>query len=209
MTNDITTNGWLADEHPELYHLLHAEHGDAEALNWLQRKDPNLGLFARALSGDRAALDKVPALPALDLDDLFSPGGTALDWLSENHRELFMFFEVIKGDNEARRRLAHKRPLLVRLADAARGPYLNSQHFNEEPPTGTDGVEAADVGCLIGEMHLRDGDFARAVEAFTRAIETNPAADEYEGRARAYRALAFADERRALELRAAAGSTVQ
>ena len=64
---------------------------------------------------------------------------------------------------------------------------------------------AADVSLLIGEMHLKQGQYARAVEAFTRAIEADPkAADEYEGRARAYRALAARDERRALELRAAA-----
>jgi tetratricopeptide (TPR) repeat protein len=63
---------------------------------------------------------------------------------------------------------------------------------------------AADVSLLIGEMHLKEGEFARAIEAFTRAIENNPqAADEYEGRARAYRALAARDERQARELRAA------
>ena len=63
---------------------------------------------------------------------------------------------------------------------------------------------AADVSLLIGEMHLKNGDYPRAIEAFTRSIEANPkAADEYEGRARAYRALAAEDERRARELRAA------
>jgi tetratricopeptide (TPR) repeat protein len=206
MTSEISTNGWLADEHPELYHLLRAEHGDADALAWLQRKDANLGLFARALAGDRAALKRIPTLSVLDLDDLFGPGGTALDWLGENHPELFLLFEAVKGDDEARRRLGRKRPLLVRLADAARGPYLNSQQRLDELPVGPDGAEAADVGCLIGEMHLREGEYARAVDAFTRAIETNPSADEFEGRARAYRALAFADERRAMELRAAAST---
>ena len=71
----------------------------------------------------------------------------------------------------------------------------------EEIPEGA----AADVSLLIGEMHLKDGEFARAIEAFTRAIEANPqAADEYEGRARAYRALAAEDERKARELRAEA-----
>ncbi len=62
---------------------------------------------------------------------------------------------------------------------------------------------AADVSLLIGEMHLKNCEYGRAVEAFTRAIEANPrASDEYEGRARAYRALAAEDERRARELRA-------
>jgi tetratricopeptide (TPR) repeat protein len=64
---------------------------------------------------------------------------------------------------------------------------------------------AADVSLLIGEMHLKNGEYARAVAAFTRSIEANPkAADEYEGRARAYRALAAEDERRAREVRGAA-----
>ena len=42
---------------------------------------------------------------------------------------------------------------------------------------------------------------AKAIEAFTRALESNPTADVYEGRAQAYRALAEADERKARELR--------
>jgi hypothetical protein len=42
-------------------------------------------------------------------------------------------------------------------------------------------------------MHLREGDFEKAVEAFTRAIDTRPAADLYEGRARAYRGMAERD----------------
>ena len=63
---------------------------------------------------------------------------------------------------------------------------------------------AADVSLLIGEMHLRQGDYFKAIEAFTRSIEADPtAADEYEGRARAYRALAARDERKARELRMA------
>jgi tetratricopeptide (TPR) repeat protein len=70
---------------------------------------------------------------------------------------------------------------------------------DEDMPEGA----AADVSLLIGEMHLKEGEYAKAVEAFTRAIEANPAAaDEYEGRSRAYRALADEDERKAKELRA-------
>ncbi len=60
---------------------------------------------------------------------------------------------------------------------------------------------AADVGCLIGEMHLHNDEFDKAVEAFSRAVETNPTADAYEGRARAYRALAALDESAAQLLR--------
>ena len=42
-------------------------------------------------------------------------------------------------------------------------------------------------------VYLRQGEFEKAVEAFTRAIDTRPAADLYEGRARAYRGLAERD----------------
>ena len=70
----------------------------------------------------------------------------------------------------------------------------------EDIPDGA----AADVSLLIGEMHLKAGEYAKAVEAFTRSIEANPAAaDEYEGRSRAYRALADEDQRKAKALRAA------
>lgn len=94
------------------------------------------------------------------------------------------------------------------------------RRVGESPPQYTDGRRgaaaeeaapahlpdaAADVSLLIGEMHLKEGEYAKAIEAFTRAIENDPtAADEYQGRARAYRALAARDERRARELRAAA-----
>ncbi len=61
--------------------------------------------------------------------------------------------------------------------------------------------DAADAACLIGEMHLRHGELDKAIEAFSRALETNPTPDAYEGRARAYRSLAERDELRARALR--------
>jgi hypothetical protein len=75
-----------------------------------------------------------------------------------------------------------------------------------DDPGGTGGPQtiseeaAADMSCLIGELHLSRGNFARAVEAFTRAIESSPNSDAYLGRARAYRGLAADDERKAREL---------
>jgi hypothetical protein len=92
-----------------------------------------------------------------------------------------------------------------------------TRRVGESPPQYADGPgakapaalpdAAADVSLLIGEMHLRKGDYVKAVEAFTRSIEADPtAADEYEGRARAYRALAARDERKARELRQAAAA---
>jgi uncharacterized protein HemY len=59
----------------------------------------------------------------------------------------------------------------------------------------------ADMGCLIGELHLRQGEYEKAIEAFSRALETRPSSDLYEGRARAYRALAERDEAAAALLR--------
>jgi len=64
-----------------------------------------------------------------------------------------------------------------------------------------DASEAADAACLVGELHLSERAYQKAVEAFTRAIENNPTVDAYEGRARAYQGLAAVDERKAEELR--------
>ncbi len=72
------------------------------------------------------------------------------------------------------------------------------QHHNSQM-IGTD--EGADTACLVAEMHLSQGEYHKAVEAFTRAIAMNPTVDAYEGRARAYRALAAADEQVAQQLR--------
>jgi len=89
-----------------------------------------------------------------------------------------------------------------------------TQRVGDDPPAdlvpearGPDGQaqdmagSAADAACLIGEMHLRQGDHTRAIDAFTRAIQSSPTADAYEGRAKAYRGLAFEDEGQARELR--------
>jgi hypothetical protein len=73
-------------------------------------------------------------------------------------------------------------------------------YAEEEGPQAITGDAAADMSCLIGEMHLSKGDYRKAIEAFSRAIDSRPTADAYQGRARAYRGLAAADERRAQEL---------
>jgi hypothetical protein len=75
------------------------------------------------------------------------------------------------------------------------------QEGSEEEQRGEIGrTAAADTACLVGELHLRQGEYEKAVQAFTQAIESNPTADVYEGRARAYQALADRDERKAREL---------
>ncbi len=60
-------------------------------------------------------------------------------------------------------------------------------------------IEAADAACLVGEIHLKNGEYEKAVQAFTQAIDNNPTPDAYQGRAEAYRALADSDERKAEE----------
>ena len=127
---------------------------------------------------------------------------------------MYLLFEAIKGDDAARRRLKRRKAHLARLAEAVAGLYLHYQQEGppEEPEPAADGAQglagpaAADVGCLIGELHLSKGDYERAVEAFTRSLESEPTADAYEGRALAYRALAERDERHATELRHRSGA---
>jgi len=70
-----------------------------------------------------------------------------------------------------------------------------------EEGSGTDigRTSAADAAVLVGELHLRQGDYTKAIAAFTRAIENGPTADAYQGRAKAYRGLAEIDELKARE----------
>jgi tetratricopeptide (TPR) repeat protein len=200
-----TTDAWLAEEHPELYHLLRAADGNAEAVAWLHARDEGLGLFGEALTGQRTALDRLQKRKALDLDGLYGPGGLPLEWLRDNQPDFHLLFEAIQGDDESLKRLDRKKHTLARLAVVARKAYRNSRRRSQPDGDETEAAsldgQAADVGCLVGELHLRQGDYLHAVEAFTRAIENSPSADAYEGRARAYSALALADERQAAELR--------
>jgi tetratricopeptide (TPR) repeat protein len=206
-------DGWLRAEDPEVYYMLRAFEGDEEAFRWLGGKSAALYLFTRAITGDRKALKAFEAADDLDLDDLYATIGTCdlPPELGEKHPELFLIFGAIKGDNDALHRLRRKRPSLVHLAEDLRRRYRDDERQDPdqapaEPSASQQAIPdgaAADMGCLIGELHLSKSDYAKAVEAFTRSIESNPSPDVYEGRARAYRALALEDERRAQELRAA------
>jgi tetratricopeptide (TPR) repeat protein len=200
-----TTDAWLAEEHPDLHHLLRAADGDAEAVAWLHARDEGLGLFGEALGGQKTALERLQKRKTLDLDGLYGPGGMPTAWLRDNKPEFHLLFEAIQGDDESLKRLDRKKHSLARLAVVARKAYRQarraSQTDSEDTSAGSLDGQAADVGCLVGELHLRQGDYLHAVEAFTRAIENTPSADAFEGRARAYQALALADERRAAELR--------
>jgi tetratricopeptide (TPR) repeat protein len=77
---------------------------------------------------------------------------------------------------------------------------LDKEPVEEARSQGLDDGEAADAACLVAELHLSKGDYQKAIEAFTRALETNPTVDAYQGRASAHRALAIEDEVAAQEL---------
>jgi tetratricopeptide (TPR) repeat protein len=209
--SDATAGGqglaWQDEESSDLAALVRGLEGDEDAFRRLEGKSEALALFARAAAGSRKAFAALQAKAGdpLELDYLVATVVNAdLNGLADRHPELPLLFGGIKGDADALRRLERKRPGLGKLARFVRDAYAREEEQaaagGAAPEHLADGA-AADVGCLVGEHHLARGDYAKAVEAFTRAIETNPSADEYEGRARAYRALAEADERAAQALR--------
>jgi uncharacterized protein HemY len=176
-----------------MHYLVLALDGDAQAPSWLEQNSRGTALFTRALGGERQALASLQNGASEELDDLFEviDNEDLSAWLAERRPELHLLFEAIKGSDEAADHLRRRKASYARLVPTFREVHerflkkMNGDTFEE----GT----AADMGCLLGEMHLREGEFEKAVDAFTRAIETRPAADLYEGRARAYRSLAERD----------------
>ncbi len=207
-----TDLGWLKNDEPEIYHLLLALDGDLDALRWLKLHGDGLFLFVEALTGAKEAVDTLQARPAAKLVDLFDTIShcEVEEWLSEKHPELHALFAYVRGDDAALKGVKNKKAAFKRVAEIVREKYRN--HHDED----ADGLEssnngpslpegaAADVGCLIGEMHLHNHEYLKAVEAFSRAIEIDPTPDAYAGRARAYRALATLDDHAAAELRSTA-----
>jgi hypothetical protein len=197
--------GWLERENPPVHYMIRAMEGDERACQWLEGQSRGLCLFTKAITGDKEALASLKARDGLELDDLFGIIGTSdlPDWFRERHPDLHDLFAAIRGDDAAFGRLK-KNPPLGKVAQVIR------DQAREDSPGPADGKaapdvvsedSAADMRCLVGELHLSNGDFERAVEAFTRALATEPTADAYEGRARAYHGLAANDERKAAELR--------
>ena len=183
--------------------VVQAAEGDATAQRRLENRGEALRLLPRAVQGDRHAFAALRAADPLELDALCATLLTTEppDGLATRHPELQLLLETVRGDESAMHRLQRKRRGLARLAR-----FLRDVCGGGEAPTDahegkiTDGA-AADVGILVGEQHLHDGHYARALAAFNRAIEVEATPDAYEGRARAYRGLAEADERRARALR--------
>ncbi len=203
-----TDLAWLKNDEPEIYHLLLALDGDLDALRWLKRHGDGLFLLVEALTGAKEAVDTLQARPSPKLVDLFDTIShcDVEEWLSEKHPELHALFAYVRGDDAALKGVKNKKAALKRVAEIVREKYRN---HHDEDADGLDSAKsetlaegaAADVGCLIGEMHLHNHEYLKAVEAFSRAIEIDPTPDAYAGRARAYRALAALDDHAAAQLR--------
>lgn len=205
----ITTQDlWLKEENPDLYSILQVLDGSHEAQAWLANKSPGLSVFTRAIAGDKHALEELEQLDPQELDYVH---GTIVNceqnaWLAERSPDLGLLFEALKGNDEALKHLKHKKKTWARLAERLRQLFQSSDAIPQPAiprgpvPLTEEGVQA-DVGLLVGEYHLHRKEYAQAVEAFTRAIATSPTPDAYDGRARAYVAMAQEDERRALQLR--------
>ena len=187
---------WLEQAFPQIHYLLLALDGEELAARWLADNSHGVALLTRALHGEKHALAGLENGHAADLDDLFEliDNDDLGAWLRERRPEVHLLFTAIKGDEDARLHLQNRKPLFAKLV-----PTLRRVHgrFLEKTRTGAGLMEddaVADMGCLIGEMHLKQGEYEKAVEAFSRAIDTHPAPDLFEGRARAYRLLAERDE---------------
>jgi tetratricopeptide (TPR) repeat protein len=203
-----TDLSWLKNDEPEIYHLLRALDGDLDALRWLKLRGDGLFLFVEALSGAKEAVDTLQACPADKLIDLFDTIShcDAEEWLSGNHPELHGLFVYVRDGDDALKGFKHKKTAFKRVAEILRDKYQKHRDEDADGAAASDGAAAlpegaaADVGCLIGEMHLSDREYHKAIEAFSRAIASDPTPDAYAGRARAYRALAALDDHAATEL---------
>jgi tetratricopeptide (TPR) repeat protein len=192
---------WLKNDEPEIYNLLLALNGDLDALRWLKHRGDGLFLFVEALTGAKEAVETLQAHPAKKLVDLFDTIShcDVDEWLGENHPELHCLFAFVRGDENAFKGIKHNRVTLKRVAEIVRDKYRNHREEDIDGSASSNGA-AADVGCLIGEMHLNNREYHKAIEAFSRALANDPTPDAHAGRARAYRALAELDDRAATDL---------
>ncbi len=191
------------DPNADFRDVVLAADGDAAAESRLQSRGEALRLLPRAIRGERHAFAALRTADPLELDALC---GTLLtteqpEGLDQRHPELHLLLEAVRGDEASQHRLLRKKPGLGRLAIFLRDICGAAEAADGAGNGSLTGDAAADVGLLVGEQHLREGHYARALAAFTRAIEVEPTPDAYEGRARAYRGMAEADDRRARALR--------
>ena len=204
MTKHTSTDphAWLEQAFPQMHYLLLALDGEAAASRWLAGNSSGVSLLARAIDGEEPAMESLAAGQPGDHDDLFEliENEDIVSHLALRRPDIHRMFAAVKGDADALERLNRKHGSLARLIPTLQAFHTRMVQAQNGEVIG--GGTVADMGCLIGEMHLRQGEYEKAVEAFTRALETQPAADLYEGRARAYRGIAEQDERDARKMRA-------
>jgi len=199
----VEPSDWLEQAFPQIHYLLLAMDGHDNADRWLAENSHGVALFSRTLAGQKQARASLEVDNGDGLDDLFEliDNEDLTAWLKERRPDLYSLFRSIQGDEAAAGELKKRRPGYAKLVPLFRQVH---QRFLQRSQSDNGLIEngaMADMGCLIGEMHLRQGEYEKAIEAFSRAIETRPSADLFEGRARAYRGLAQRDESAAHLLR--------
>jgi hypothetical protein len=204
-TRSLPSDARANDPAADFRDVVHAAEGDAAAIRRLESRGEALRLLPRAVQGDRHAFAALRAADPLELDALCATLLTTEtpDGLAARHPELQLLLAAVRGDETALHRLQRKKAGLARLAHFLRDVCGGAEALCDTADGTITDDAAADVGLLVGEQHLREGHFSRALAAFNRAIGVEPTPDAYEGRARAYRGLAEADDRRAASLRGA------
>jgi hypothetical protein len=202
MTRGLPPDGPVDVPAADFRDVVLAADGDSAASRRLECRGEALRLLPQAVRGDRHAFAALRAADPLELDALCATLLTTEppDGLANRHPELQLLLESVRGNEVALHRLERKRAGLGRLARFLRD-ICGSAESVADDGDGSITDSAADVGLLVGEQHLRDGNYARALAAFNRAIEVEPTPDAYEGRARAYQGLAELDERQARAIR--------
>ncbi|NBO90852.1 MAG: hypothetical protein EBV06_00820 [Planctomycetia bacterium] len=200
--NPVEASNWLEQAFPQIHFLLLALDGDRPGRLWLEANSPGTALLMRLLGGDEKALARMVAAGS-GLDDLFElvDNDDVVRSLEHRRPALHLLFNAIRGDEEADKKLQQTNADYYAQLEPLQQVYERYRRSGQIGPEPFEQSTAADMGCLVGEMHLKQGEFERAIEAFTRAIDTQPSADLYEGRARAYRGLAEQDVERALLMR--------
>ena len=181
------TRNWLEEAYPQVHYLLLALDSDEHAARWLAENSPGVALLTRALTGENRALARLEEGTGVEMDDLFEliDNEDLVDWLEKRQPNLHLLFEAIQGDDEALAQMKRRKAVYAHLVGPFRKIHETFIRKKHDVNGIIEGAAAGDMGCLIGELHLRQGEYDKAVEAFTRAIETQQAADLYEGRARA------------------------
>jgi hypothetical protein len=198
-TIQVRGDQFLTDLHQALAETF--DHGEEQTYEFHFGKQPLDAAGPRYLlpaAFDVSVEDGAPAAGRVDqtrIDSLSLQVGRSFGYLSDAGQD--WWFEIRLADIKELTPKGKYPRVTKRPTPEAPVPQP-AQEAGPEPLTGR---AAADAACLIGEMHLGQGNYPGAVEAFTRAIDLSPTADAYEGRSRAYRELAAQDERTAQKLR--------